>query len=83
MPTVPLPFLSTTAQADDGSKVILANSVWTHRGTQLRKAYVDAMQSVYQVGCGLVVWWEARTCGCVPGSTFRVDPCGSWTAMIH
>eukprot|EP00198_Chlamydomonas_reinhardtii_P006645 XP_001695981.1 flagellar associated protein, protease inhibitor-like protein [Chlamydomonas reinhardtii] len=35
------------AAEGSASRMVLANSVWTHRGTTLRKEYVDAMQSLF------------------------------------
>ncbi|GLC47968.1 hypothetical protein PLESTB_000044800 [Pleodorina starrii] len=31
-----------------GGEMVLANSIWTHQGTQLKQAYVESMQSLFQ-----------------------------------
>jgi serine protease inhibitor len=35
-----------------GEQVLLANSIWSRKGVPLKKSYVDAMKTTFQVGEG-------------------------------
>jgi hypothetical protein len=37
-----------------GEQVLLANSIWSRKGVPLKKSYVDAMKTAFQVGEGAV-----------------------------